>query len=268
MVLTMLISVGICFIGLQVNQRRQYNQRVTYAQTAIKTEKSELENIGNKVDDLYLTDQKDFLNSETTTNDVSNLKTNLESIKVTGTDFNIKDSSLPPQAKEMAKLKEVISKQLIDASDKLQLQEDTDKLFLDKLPNWQKSTDDLLIKDDLSLEEISKTKEKLTFFEDDKWKELADQYLSFAIEQVEKIQMINKKIDEGAISTYDDYLTLLDDIDSVKNEKNKTEFEKIAEKIAEDLGITQDETSISSEEDYSNEELDSESDYQESDEYY
>lgn len=104
----------------------------------LSQKKSKLDDLQRQIENLYWNNQKDFLSLEISVAGISNLKDILETIKVMGTDFNIEYSVLPLQVKQMVKLKEATLSQLMDVSDKLQLQEVTDKLFIDKLPNWQK----------------------------------------------------------------------------------------------------------------------------------
>ena len=197
----------------------------------------------------YRPEKKDFLKPETTVSEVSKIKSDVEAIKASSVDFNIKDAALPKKAKDIASQKESLSKQLLDASDKLRIQADTDELFNEKVPNWQKSSDDLQVKEDLKAEEVSEVKEKLVFFEESDWQKLADHYLTFAADQVELINEVDKKIKEllkeETVVTYEDYTALLNQIKTVKNEKKKAEFEKSSDKIAERIGLVQEETETS-----------------------
>src|SRR5699024_4438878 len=199
---------------------------------------------------------------EATVSEVSKIKSDVEAIKASAVDFNIKDAALPKNAKDIATQKEALSKQLLDASDKLRIQADTDKLFNEKVPNWQKSNKDLQIKDDLKAEEVSEVKEKLVFFEESDWRKLADHYLTFAADQVKLISDIDKKIKEllkeEAVVTYEDYMALLDQIKTVKNDKKKAEFEKSSDKIAERIGLVQEETDTGNETDTTEEIADTE----------
>src|SRR5699024_10513243 len=221
-----------------------------------------LDKLQEQVDDLYTNENKDYLKPEATVSEVSKIKSDVEAIKASAVDFNIKETALPKKAQDIATQKEALSKQLLDASDKLRIQADTDKLFNEKVPNWQKSSDDLQIKDDLKAEEVSEIKEKLVFFEESDWRKLADHYLAFAADQVELINEVDKKIKEllkeDAVVTYEDYMALLDQIKTVKNDKKKAEFEKSSDKIAERIGLVQEETDTGKETDTTEETADTE----------
>lgn len=239
--ITAVIAIAICFVGLQVNNKRQYDQRVAYAKSAVTAEQNKLKKLQDSVDVLYVSEKKDFLKVEATTTEVSKLKADVEALKATAADFNIKEKALPKEAKNLETQKKALVDELLDISDKLRIQADTDKLFAERLPNWQNSTDDLLVKDDLTAEEVSIVKEKLVFFEENDWRSLADHYLSFAADQVETIAAADKQIKnllkEETVVTYEDYLAIVEQVKGVKNDKKKAEFEKSVEQIAARIGV-------------------------------
>ena len=57
-ILTAAIAIVICFVGLQLNNKRQYDQRVAYAKTAVEAEQNKLEKLQQQVDELYTNEKK------------------------------------------------------------------------------------------------------------------------------------------------------------------------------------------------------------------
>lgn len=239
-------AVGICYIGYQKNNDRQYEQRVSYAETAVTNEKSKLDELQKTVDGLYASKDKDFLKKGLKTADVTKVKSDLEAVRVTADDFNIKEGSLPEGIKELERQKTEISKNLTDVSDKLRIQEQTNKLFTKEVPDWLKFKDEMAIQDKLKKNQVDEVSEKLSLFPDDKWRKVAKEYLKSASDQVKTADDLQKRFDEllkeGAIVTYEDYMEVLAKIEDIRNEKLKEKFTALAEEVSHIVGLVQEST--------------------------
>jgi hypothetical protein len=239
-------AVGICYIGYQKNNDRQYEQRVSYAETAVTNEKSKLEELQKKVNDFYANKDKDFLKKDIKTADVTKVKSDLEAVRVTADDFNIKEGSLPEGIKELEKQKTEISKNLTDVSDKLRMQEQTNKLFTKEVPDWMEFKDEMAIQDKMKKDQVDEVSGKLSLFPDDKWRKVVKEYLKSASDQVKTADDLQKRFDEllkeGAIVTYEDYMEVLAKIEDIRNEKLKEKFTALAEEVSHIVGLVQEST--------------------------
>lgn len=240
-VIVAVLAITVCLVGLKYNQKRQYDERVTYAEQAIKSEQKQMANLQEVGAALYLDEQHVLLTTDATIDEATKLKTSVEAIKVSADDFNIKKAALPKAASDIARQKQALTDLVTAAVDKLHIQAEIDLLYTEKLPNWQQSTDDLLLADDVTTESISTIKEKLAFFETDGWLDLADHYLSLASDQLalmsEIEQTIKELLKDENIVTYEAYLALMDQITTVKNTKKQAEYKAAATQIAARIGL-------------------------------
>ncbi|MCF1585829.1 hypothetical protein LQF60_09625 [Tetragenococcus koreensis] len=234
------LALGICVGGYYVSNQKQYQQRVAYANAAQSNEKAELNDLEKQVNELYTDDEKELLKAETTLAEVDKLRTDLDRVKVTAEDFQIKEESLPADMQDLAKEKEVVADSLADVTDKLQVQNEVDSLFTEEVPSWQKFEDSAVVKDDLKNEEVSDITEELGFFAEDQWMDIVQSYLSSASDQVQAINEIQEKLatyKEEEFS-YDQYATLSEQIEQVRNQKQHDKFEEAADELGERFGVS------------------------------
>lgn len=229
-------AVGICYIGYQKNNDRQYEQRVSYAETAVTNEKSKLNELQKKVNDFYDSKNKEFLKKGLKATDVTKVKSDLESVRVTAEDFKIKEGSLPEGIKELEKQKSEITKNLTNVSDKLRIQDQTNKLFTKEVSDWFTFKDEMIMQEKLKKSQVEEVSEKLSLFPDDKWRKVVKDYLKSASDQVKTADDLQKRFDEllkdGAIVTYEDYMDVLAKIEDIRNEKLKEKFTALAEEVS------------------------------------
>lgn len=244
---TAVVAGSICVIGYKINDHRQYEQRVAYAETAVVSEKNKLATIETKIADLY-TDKKkpDFVKNNVTTNEITKIQTDLESIRVTAEDFDIKDKALPPEIQELAEKKEVLAKELTLVSDKVRMQGRVNKLFTKEVKDWQKFDDTLAVQENVEKKTLKEIKERVSSFKEDAWRKIIDQYVKSADEQVTAAIALQKKFDEllkeGAVVTYEDYMAVLADIEKIRNEKLREKFMKLADQVSMVVGLVQEST--------------------------
>lgn len=234
------VAVGVCAVGYQLSSHRQYQQRVAYAKSSVAQEKQRLNALEKQVNAFYQNDkEKQFINQDVKAADVTKVKAEVDGVKVTAKDFQIKDKSLPSNVKTLANKKRQVDKDVDDVSDKVSLQEKISQLFTKDISNWQKFDDSMVIKDKLTAEQVGDINDELAFFAKGDWKGLAQDYVSSASDQlelVEKIQKDIKKYKKETI-TYDQYLKLLNQIDQVGNKKVRDSFKKDTDKFADRIGV-------------------------------
>lgn len=244
---TAVVAGGVCVVGYKINEHRQYEQRVAYAETAVVSEKNKLATIETKIADLY-TDKKQhvFVKNKVTTNEVTKIQTDLEAIRVTAEDFDIKDKALPPEIQELAEKKEGLTKELTLVSDKVRMQGRVNKLFTKEVKDWQKVDDTLAVQENVEEKTIKEIKERVSSFKEDAWRKVIDEYVKSADEQVKTATALQKKFDEllkeGAVVTYEDYMGVLADIEKIRNEKLKEKFMKLADQVSMVVGLVQEST--------------------------
>lgn len=237
-----IFSLSICVVGYYVSNQRQYKQRVAYASSAQAKEEAELNDLEKQINEFYTNDNKELLKEDSTLSEAAKLKTKVDNIKVSATDFQIKEESVPEEMKNIAKEKKVLANDLVNISDKLHIQDQVEQLFTKKLPNWQKFEDTVVIKDELKNEEINDINENLGFFSEDQWLELVKSYLTSASEQVQEINDIQQKLTkyQNEELSYEQYLTLAEQIEQVRNPKQQDEFKKAADELGERFGVSTD----------------------------
>jgi hypothetical protein len=238
-------AVAICLVGYRQNNQRQYQQRVEYAQTAIASETDSIASLKKEVASLYLSDDKTFLKTGITADDVSQLVGKLAMIKVSGEEYGIEDSALPAEATEIQSQKKALDDELKDIEAKQKIQEATDKLFTKGVSNWKKAENDVIIKKDLKATDVGTIRENLNFFEADKWTALVTEYLGYADAQLDRVTKLQKEFDSmlkdekvtDAV-TYEKYLSAVDSISKIRNNELKEKYTKLAETVAAQMGYT------------------------------
>lgn len=237
---TGILALGICVAGYYVSNQKQYQQRVAYASAAQPKEKSELNDLAQQVEELYLEDQQDLLKEETTISDVTALKNEVNRIKVSAEDFQIEENELPQGIQKLAQQKESVSDRLTDAEDKLHMQEQIDGLFTEETPDWQEYKDDVIAAEDLQEEDMTDVNDNLGFFEDDQWLELARSYTQDASEQLQNMEAIKANLTkyEDKELTYEQYASLAAQIEEVRNPKQQEKFEKAADDLGDRFGVS------------------------------
>ena len=117
------------------------------------------------------------------------------------------------------------------------------QLFNEKISNWQQAEDDVIIRENITEKDIANIRENLNFFKENAWKTSMIQYLGFADAQVAQVNELNQAFDtllkDGQVTaeaTYDQYLTALNQIEQVRNEKIKEKYTAMAETVAQQMG--------------------------------
>lgn len=233
-------ALGICAVGYQLSSHKQYQQRVAYAKSSASQEKQKLTTLQKQIDAFYQDKKiKQFIKEDVKEADVTKTKAEVDSIKTTAEDFQIKEKSLPANVDSLTKQKKQLNDEILDVSDKLNLQDKTSGLFTKKIASWQKFDDSVVIKDRLTTNQVGDITDELGFFAKGDWKKMIQAYVSEAgdqLEQVEKVQKKIKKYQKNTI-TYEQYLTLADQIDQIKNKKIRESFDKDMDKFADRIGV-------------------------------
>ncbi|MFS0988030.1 hypothetical protein [Enterococcus durans] len=238
-------AIGICLVGYYINNQRQYQQRIDYAEISIPIQKDNVESLSKEIDKLYDTQKRIFLSPEITAETLSSLSSKLSSIKISADDYDIKESELPKEAAAVQEKKEAAKAQLVDAESKLKIQTAINGLFTKNVTNWQQAEDDVIIKDQLTSEAVAHVRENMSFFEDTPWKTVVIQYLSFADSQIAQVtqldQLFNTMMTDGQVSdtsTYNQYLTALSQIQEIRNEKLRATYATKAQTIAHKMNYS------------------------------
>lgn len=237
-------AVAVCFVGYKVNASRQYDQRVSYAETAVKKEKTTLKEIEEEIASLYSDKTQVFLKNGLKEADVTKTATKLDTVKVSADEFGINEKDLPENVKSVEEEKEKLNQKMDDVDLKFRIQENVNDLFTKPVSNWQTAKNDVIIKEKLAETSIGDVRERLKLIEDSKWKELVTQYLDYATAQVTRVTDIQKEIDKMLkdgkatdAATYDAYLNLVNSISQVRNEALKEKFEKSADTLSKQIGV-------------------------------
>ncbi|MGM0122832.1 hypothetical protein IGI37_000198 [Enterococcus sp. AZ194] len=236
-------AVAVCFFGYRANNQRQYQQRVEYAQAAITREKDGISKVETEVKGLFTDDKQVFLKPSVNEDTLTKLSGSLSAIKVSAKEFGIEEKALPDGAKGIQERKKVVENTVKDARAKLSIQQEASKLFVNGVSNWQKSENNVIIKENLKDTDVGRIRENLGLFDDSSWKKNVEEYLGYADAQVKRLSDLQKtfatmlKNDVVTNSvTYEGYLATVDSISQVRNEKEKAKYTALAEKVATQMG--------------------------------
>lgn len=236
-------AVTICIIGYQVTSSKQYHQRVVYAKVSVNQDSKKMDALEDQVNDFYSDNQKkQFVKQNVRGNDLVKIESEINEIKVTADDFNVKKSALPKKTKKLTLRKNKLVKKIDDVSIKLSLQNKINLLFTKNISNWQKFDDSMVIKDDLSVDQLNNIFDEIDYFPKSDWKSIMQKYGELASNQfklVEKVKKSIKKYRKETI-TYDQFLKIKYQIDQIGNEKIRDSFKKDMDSFAERVGADND----------------------------
>lgn len=237
-------AIAICLFGYHINNQRQHQQRINYAESAITNQKDTLTSLSKEVK-VYSTKEKIFLNPEITEETIKSLSNKLSSVKLLADDYDIKESELPKEAVAIQDEKKAIVTQLDSAESKLKIQTAVNDLFTKNVSNWQQAVDDVVIKEKVTSSEVARVRENMSFFKDSPWKTVVMQYLGFADTQIAQVTQLDQLFDtmlkDGQVSataTYDQYLTVLSQIEQIRNEKIRAAYATKAQTVAQQMGYS------------------------------
>lgn len=240
-------AITVCFFGYRVNAGRQYEQRVSYAETAMKKEETSLKEIKKEIQALYQDKDQVFLRSGLKEDEVTKVGNKLDAIKLSADEFGIRDKDLPENVAAVKTEKEKLNEQLADVETKYNIQSSVNKLFTKAVSNWHAAKNDVIIKDTLKDTDVGEIRERLNLMDDSQWKDVIIDYLEFASAQIKRATDIQKAIDKmlkddkvTEEATYEAYLNLVNSIAQVRNEDLKEKFEKAADKISRQIGVAAD----------------------------
>lgn len=238
-------AIAICLFGYHINNQRQHQQRINYAESAITNQKDTLTSLSKEVDKLYSTKEKIFLNPEITEETITSLSNKLSSVKLSADDYDIKESELPKEAVAIQDEKKAIVTRLDSAESKLKIQTAVNDLFTKNVSNWQQAVDDVIIKEKVTSADVARVRENMSFFKDSPWKTVVMQYLGFADTQIAQVTQLDQLFDtmlkDGqvtATATYDQYLTALSQIEQIRNEKISVAYATKAQTVAQQMGYS------------------------------
>ncbi|MDT2740330.1 hypothetical protein [Enterococcus canintestini] len=237
-------AVAICFVGYRENNNKQYQQKVSYAETAVEKDQERLKEVDSDLTSLYSNKDKVFLKKDLKDAELTQVGAKLDGVKVSADDFDIKETDVPKNMKTIAKEKETLNKQMSDAESKFAIQNNVNDLFEKPVTDWQKAQNNVVIKAKVKDTDVGAVRERLGFVQESDWTKLVKEYLSYADAQIKRVTSINKSLDsmlkDGKVTDnaiYEKYLSLVNSISQVRNKTLKAEFTEQADKISTQLGL-------------------------------
>lgn len=241
-IITAIVAIGICVVGYQVANQRQYQQRVAYASSAASNEEESIQELKKKLAGLYADDKQELIKEDVSQEDVRQMSSEVNELNTTAEDFQIEEDAVPDQVQELDQEKQELSEELADISDKLQVQVQTDNLFTADVASWQSFEDGMIIKEKLKKEAVSDINETLSFFDEGTWVDLVKDYTASASDQLDErneIQdQLNEYEEEPESFTYENYLSVGEQISQVPSEDIRSSLEDRLGAIAEDAEIS------------------------------
>lgn len=238
-------AVAICFVGYRENSNKQYQQKVSYAETAVKKDELSINDVNEAITKLYTSKDKVFLKKDLTEAELTQTGAKLDGIKVSADDFGIEDKDMPKNMKNIAKEKEALNKQMAGAETKFAIQNSVNALFEKPVSDWQKAKNDVIIKTKLKDTDVGAIRERLSFVDESDWTKLVKTYLSYADAQLKRVaeinQSLNSMLKDGKVTnaaTYEKYLSLVESISQVRNQNLKADFTEKAATISNQLGLS------------------------------
>lgn len=231
-------AIGVCFIGYRVNANRIYDQKVAYAESTIKSSTQTLANIDKEAAAIYTDDSQQIFAEGVNSDTVNQLLSKASAVQTSAESFDLDKKNLPDTIESLDKDKSKLLQQLRSAVQKFNLQDKVAAVFSNGISSWQAAADDVIIKEDLTTDSLTNIQSEVSEQEDGAWKNIANQYISFANNQLKQISDIQTALDnfmkDGALTadvTYDDYNSIVNNISQVRNETLRSKLSAQADQL-------------------------------------
>lgn len=238
-----LIAIGVNVLGYMRTKESQEAQRIEQATNTINSQQKQLEIVRSAIEEASVDETQDLLQPTLTVTQVTTIENQLERLKVSAADFSLNASDLPSDAEKLSQEKTELQAQLQLIREKIDVQTSLTNLFTNETINLEVATNDVVIRQDVTLDEITKIRDAVTDLPGEQWATLMNEYLDYAEAQVSRAKALTKSFDEmlqdGIVTeaaTYERYLSAVDSVAQVRNPELKEQFQTQLSQISEQMG--------------------------------
>lgn len=238
------LAIGINVVGLKKSKDNQQLQQVDQIAETIVSQKKQLTTLEEMINKAYIDEKKDFLQPTLTKEAVDKIESSLARIKVSAEDFGVNAKALPDEVATFAKKKEDLQIEFNGIKKQFNLQSEILALFTTEAIDWQTVTNDVVLAANVTEKQLNEIKDKLQAIEIPNWQANAEEYISFAEAQFNRIQELNASFDEMLVdntitesATYDRYYSVSESIAQVRNPEIKAQFLEQLDSVSQQLGM-------------------------------
>lgn len=238
-----LIAIGVNVLGYMRTKESQEAQRIEQAVNTINSQQKQLEIVRSAIEEASVDETQDLLQPTLTVTQVTTIENQLERLKVSAADFSLNTSDLPSDAENLSQEKTELQAQLQLIREKIDVQTSLTNLFTNDTINLEVATNDVVIRQDVTLDEITKIRDAVKDLPGEQWATLMNEYLDYAEAQVSRAKALTKSFDEmlqdGIVTeaaTYERYLSAIDSVTQVRNPELKEQFQTQLSQISEQMG--------------------------------
>ena len=238
-----LIAIGVNVLGYMRTKESQEAQRIEQAVNTINSQQKQLEIVRSAIEDASVDETQALLQPPLTVTQVTTIENQLERLKVSAADFSLNASDLPSNAENLSQEKTELQAQLQLIREKIDVQTSLTNLFTNDTINLEVATNDVVIRQDVTLDEITKIRDAVKDLPGEQWATLMNEYLAYAEAQVSRAKALTKSFDEmlqdGIVTeaaTYERYLSAVDSVAQVRNPELKEQFQTQLSQISEQMG--------------------------------
>lgn len=239
-----ILAIGINVVGFKRTKENQQLQQVDQIAESIVSQKKQLTTLEEMIDKAYIDEKKEFLEPTLTKETVDKIENNLARMKVSAEDFDVHAKALPDEVSTFAKKKEDLQIEFNGIKKQFNLQSEILALFTNDTIDWQTVTNDVVLTTDVTEKQLNDLKDKLQAIEIPDWRANAEEYVSFAQAQFNRIQELNANFDEmldndtiTESATYDRYYSVSESIAQVRNPEIKAQFLEQLDSVSQQLGM-------------------------------
>ena len=181
-----LIAIGVNVLGYMRTKESQEAQRIEQAVNTINSQQKQLEIVRSAIEEAYVDETQDLLQPTLTVSQVTTIENQLERLKVSAADFSLNASDLPSNAEKLSQEKTELQAQLQLIREKIDVQTSFTNLFINETINLEVATNDVIIRQDVTLDEITKIRDAVKDLPGEQWATLMNEYLDYAEAQVSR----------------------------------------------------------------------------------
>lgn len=223
-------SIGICFLGLQSNTKKEQQRKIEYAKSTIKNEAVKILRLDKQVIQFYQNGQEEFLAEPVDMEKLEDIEREILSLKTEATDFDLTSNDFSIDTVEVTQGKKELVTQIESLKNKIEIQNQIKALLAQEPSDWSAHNMDIVINEQASIAAISKIRSKITETESE-WSNAITAILTEIETQVKYYSDLKQKITamskDGVLSdnvTIDNFILIFNQLDQIKSETLKKEL--------------------------------------------
>ncbi|EOL49382.1 hypothetical protein [Enterococcus caccae] len=223
-------SISVCILGIRSNINKEYQRKVDYAKSTIKSESAKIKRLDKQVKQLYREDQEDFLMEPIDEEKLKSIERDIRTLKKEAVDFGLKDEDFSSNFVEVIQGEKELSTKIEDFNRKRTIQKQISELLVKAPVDWTANSPNIVINETASTATISQIRNEVSKSENN-WTKAMSALLDEMDTQVKQYTELRRTIEamiqDGALTssmTVETFFLAISQLELVKNETLRQEL--------------------------------------------